>query len=400
MAIRIIYGPGGSGKSRFQIELIVKQLRDTNRNIVTNLSVNLGRLNEYIQETYPRESVDVVGRVRILTVEETKEFWKVRGPLRWTGNEYDLEPDNGVNGVCYVIDEAGAAGFDAQGWAESDGKSSRGVRAKWYLDQQRKFGDDVFASTNGRAPSGIAKAFRDKAHGFIRLKNNRLAVFGPFRGRDNFKWEEFTREPHAASDDAAIASGTFKLDEKGLASCYRTEEGVGVIGKGADKGARAKGIPILWIFPIVFLVGGFVAVIPYALGKATQKVLTGSGSQVQQKIENAKGVVGPGVLRPGAEVEPQPTRPPPPPGAPVPALAPKPYVTGLARAGGRVRVTLSDRRVLSESDGVARVLGAGVLLSTGELLPFARMVPGVPPFIPSKNGLAPRSVEPEAKTRP
>jgi len=426
MAIRIIYGPGGSGKSRFQVELIVKQLRETPRNVCTNLALNVPRLQQYLDETYPDgPSIDVGGRVRLLTDSETREFWLYRGPVRWApGTEYDMVTDPGLLGTCFVIDEAGAAGFDAQAWAESDGRSTRGVRCKWYLDQQRKFSDDVFASTNGRSPAGIAKGFRDKAHGFIRLKNNRLAVFGPFRGRDNFKWEEFVSEPSPSARIEPIASGTFKLDEKGLASCYRTEQGVGVLGNKADKGARAKGIPILWIFPIVISVGLLCAAVPWGIGKLVARGLTGEKSKARQQVEAARSALVPPAVESGALSLPQSNSPrsersdlnqaekrtradlsigdvlahP----STVPAGVV--YVSGVATRGNHVSVTLSDGRVLNEADGVVSVTQTAVMMRDGRAFPFARMVPGASLLrrsggivsLPSKKSVP----EPEAKTSP
>lgn len=280
MAITILFGPGGSGKSLYQVSIIIRELRESKRNIVTNLALNLGRLNEYLEQTYPNESLNAVERIRILkTVEEMKEFYKIRGPMKWgagkSGEEYDMKEDAGAHGVAFVIDEAGACGFSAQGWAESVGRSTRGVECSWYLDQQRKFGDNVYASTNGRSPAQIAKAFRDKAHSFIRLKNGYLQTYGMFRAVGQFRALHYAVEPGPSVEP--FREEKWKMDPKGIASCYRTQDGVGVAGTNADIGARAKGIDIRWVIPAALLLGLACVVVPYMLAKGSSRFIMRAG---------------------------------------------------------------------------------------------------------------------------
>jgi hypothetical protein len=273
MAIQILYGRGGSGKSLLQMHLLVEQLRTTKRNVVTNLSVNLPALNAYLEKTYPDESLRAVERIRLLTTEETKEFWKHRGPIRWTGNEYEMQVDQGVHGTCFIVDEAGAAGFSAQEWAAKTQSSTRGVECAWYLDQQRKFGDQVIASTNGSTPAQIAKGFRDKAHEFIRLKNEYQMKWGAFRGRGRIVADYFIVEPSPKVE--AFKREVLHIDREGLASCYWTERGVGVVGTKADIGTRAKGIPILWTIPLGIVVASLCGIVPWALGKGAGNFVAG-----------------------------------------------------------------------------------------------------------------------------
>ena len=296
MAIGIIYGPGGSGKSFFQMLIVVKQLRETRRNICTNLSIKVPELQAWLERNYPDECIDAGARIRLLTEAETREFWRYRGPIKWLGTDaatvYDGVVDEGVNGVCYIIDEAGAAGFDALGWASSDGRTSRGTKAIWYLDQQRKFGDDVFASTNGRSPGQIAKPFRDKAHKFIRLRNEYLATYGPFKGRGRFVWKEYGQEPTGSNKVEPVQRGTFCYGT-GLEDCYKTEQGVGVIGAKADKGAKAKGIPIMWVIPMALALSSLCFLVPYALGKiggaVISKTATAEGERAAAAVAGSAG---------------------------------------------------------------------------------------------------------------
>lgn len=369
MAIKILFGPGGSGKSFFQMHIIIKQLRETRRNILTNLAINVGEFNAYLEKHYPNESLNLVSRLRILTPEETFEFWKYRGNLRWTGDEYNCEEDKGVFGVCYVIDEAGVSGFSATGWAVKQSVGTRGERCLWYLDQQRKFGDDVFASTNGRTPEQIAKPFRDKAHGFIKLKNSYLAVYGPFRGRGRFEWSEFLEEPRKASE--SIAKGIFTLGE--LAECYRTQDGVGVIGNAADKGARAKGVSILWVIPAAFVLAACCFLLPWALGKAANHAISGGNKSASSTglvdgvaSASTSSVFGP-ARRKSVEDQDEPE-----------AIArlvedhtpERPlWVTGYVVKDAKINVQLSDGRFLTEKDKELQTVERNsVTLNTGQRL--------------------------------
>lgn len=294
--ISILYGPGGSGKSLFQMFLIVDQLRFTRRNIGTNLSIKIPEFTEWMEARYPNEDTNVSRRIRILTDTEMRDFWQHRGNLRWTAglvqheNGYhdpELVVDKGVFGCCYVLDEAGAAGFGAKGWAAREGTSTRGDACTWYLDQQRKFGDDVFASTNGTNPNGIAKPFRDKAHNFVRLHNGYARKLGPFRATRVFHADYFYSEPGPNVERFARKSFNFGT---GLENCYRTEQGVGVTGFNADKGSKVKGIPAWSVFPIAIGIGAVCIGVPYLMGK-------GLGHAVQKERPPAVAPVVPGTQR-------------------------------------------------------------------------------------------------------
>lgn len=295
--IHILFGPGGSGKSYLQVMIIINQLRNTMRNVCTNLSLDIPKLNEYCEKQYPKEKLDVGGRVRILTTEETKMFWKYRGPEvyaeHWDGGggRDVLIENKGEWGVCYVLDEAGAAGFSAQEWAQSIGRTTRGVECSWYLDQQRKFSDDVFASTNGRGPGGIAKGFRDKAHVFIKLRNGYLRQMGVFKATGRFEAFHYSSEPGPNSEH--FKREEWKLDTTGVAACYRTQDGVGVAGKNADIGSRAKGIPILWIFPMVIAGGSLIVIIPWLLGKGFAKSVDKTAARIDETAAVMGGGKGP-----------------------------------------------------------------------------------------------------------
>jgi hypothetical protein len=369
MAIKIIYGRGGSGKSRFQMDLLVEQLRQTKRNICTNLALKVPEFNEYLEKTYPNESLGLVHRLRLLTDDETKEFWKYRGPLRyesfWDGERsveggdmaIKLVPDPGANGVCFLIDEAGAAGFSAQEWATKAGNSVRGVECTAYLDQQRKHGDEVIASTNGRTPGQIAKGFRDKAHEFIRCKNEYQAQWGKFRGRGRFVADHFIAEPGPNLE--AFKRTVYYVDADGLANCYYTERGVGVVGTLADKGKKAKGFSIWWTIPLGIAAAAMCGLVPFGLGKIMGKVMGGK----EPGVASAGKAAGQPSGTSGTEAE----------GAAAIVVPEKPVVSGVMMRGGEIFVGVYgepwSRVVGNTADG-------RILLESGQMVDRADVLRG------------------------
>jgi len=364
MAIHILFGPGGSGKSFFQARLIVRELVTTNRYVSTNLSLQLPRLQQYIEETYPEAKVDVTARVRLLTEEETREFWRYRSPKHVNeheklveGGEWRITPGPGT---MFVIDEAGVAGFDATGWASGlgDSKGTRGQFASWYLDQQRKMGDDVWASCNGRRPGGIAKPFRDKAHAFIRLKNGYLSSWGMFKGQGRFTARWYQVEP-LSKDVEHFREDVWTMDAAGIGSVYRTQDGVGVMGATADIGKRAKGIPIVWAIP------GAIAIAAVCL-IAVPKIM---GSYVSKSKDKAVETVTEPEKKKAAQTLPQKAE----------SEKPTVFVRGVVHKGREVIATLTDGRILTEfNTQYLRLTRAGIESPRGTHYPFLTIEPRPP----------------------
>lgn len=362
MAIKILWGPGGSGKSYYQVRQVVEELRTTRRNIVTNLSLDPGRLGEWLETHYPDEKIRLNERLRFLSPAESREFWKYRGPIRWTGREYEMEQDSGAFGVAYFIDEAGACGFGAKEWNGEAGRSSRGVACGAYLDQQRKFNDNVYFSTNGRTPSMIAKDIRDRGHEFIKLRNGYLKSYGPFRARGRFTATIYATEPSNSTEP--IRSEHWGLDTSGLASCYRTEEGVGVVGSTADKGARAKGIPILWAIPMWVAIVSLIFLLPWLFSRffvskarASSEALVSSVTEVVHEA------------RPYS--------------APLSSPAPLPpgiACVGYSVLGGNVIVHLSDGTRLTDADPELESIERNRVRVSGRWIPIK--LRGIVPLAP------------------
>jgi len=279
--ITVLFGPGGSGKSYYQMRLIHNEIAHGVRNVSTSLAIDLPAYQAYCDKN--GLSVSVASRIRILTPEEGKEFWKYRGPDRWSPTEvYEVYRDPGSRGTLFVLDEAGVMGFDSKGWAAKHGTSSRGEACSWYLDQQRKFGDDVYCSVNGTHPHGIAKPIRDKAHNFVQLRNGYQRQMGIFRARGRFEARWYAMEPTSQSEPWRTEN--WELDTTGLAGCYHTEDGVGIKGAAADKGVRAKGIPVLWAFPMAIAAASLIFVIPWVLSRFSKRATHKSSSAISHVV--------------------------------------------------------------------------------------------------------------------
>lgn len=348
MPIHVILGKPGSGKSLYATSRLIDELVHGERNVVTNLPLKPDRLNEYLQERYPNVNCRLLDRLRILSDDEMREFWKFRGP-DWAGDK------DGANGVAYFLDEAHIA-FNARDWA------NLGRGALHYLSQHRKLGDIVWPIT--QAPGNLDKQFRSVAEDFTVLRNEYTAKFGVFRGRGRFVRKTYLSEPSGNAEPFETAS--FVLDKDGIASCYDTAKGIGVHGNKADIGRRAKGIPIILVVPGALLLALCCVAIPMLLGRGVKAYI-----EPEKADTVTSGVESKAVSRGSAPSEATATTVGPPhytddtPQVPL-------YVTGIVIMGHRINVQLSDGRVLTEKDSElsrpAKVERNSVTLATGERL--------------------------------
>jgi hypothetical protein len=90
----------------------------------------------------------------------------------------------------------------------------------------------------------VDKQFRSLAHDFTYLRNHGKESIpflgGLFRGLSMFSRDTYL-EPFTGNQ-TSIETRTFKLDAKGLASCYDTAAGVGIQGAGADTAEKRRGL--------------------------------------------------------------------------------------------------------------------------------------------------------------
>ena len=243
MSIHFISGKPGGGKSLYAMRLVVERIGGGGR-VITNLPIKLGELNEYLQKTYPKWPGGVHDYVKVLSEAESREFYR----WRWLGDtgfgccdidERSVSYPSGIGPVLYVIDEVHQF-FNARKWADT------GKLALWYLSQHRKFGDDVVCIT--QAVGNVDKQFRVLAQDFTYMRNLGQQKFWIFRGiSGRFLWRRYL-EPETATA-TVFETGSFRIDVSGIASCYDTAAGVGVLGGGsADRGKKQRGLPMSTMF--------------------------------------------------------------------------------------------------------------------------------------------------------
>ncbi|MFT3869859.1 MAG: zonular occludens toxin domain-containing protein [Nibricoccus sp.] len=382
MSIHIGMGKPGGGKSYLALLEIIKELVEGYRNIVTNLPLDVGRLNEYLQQKYPGRNFRTVERVCLIRSDEVQSFWLVRGPKRLPVPKFstlekldDVEAEKvmeGVEGcpqgVFYVIDEAQLK-FNARKWAEI------GPEALIYLAQHRKLSDRVWCIT--QAASNLDKQFRSVAEDFIISRNEYQARFGMFRGRGRFVARYYNEEPSRNSEP--FIKRIYHLDTQGAASCYDTAKGIGVHGSQADKGKRASGIPIILVLPGAVLLCALTWFAPWIGGKLL-------GKQIQKSAPSsatASPTLGNGTdptARPAVQMDSvtglpsvqlaqlKPNNTPAASSALPSDIANRPLpqpvlVRGYLIRAGRVQVVLSDGRTVTDRDKeLQRVDAAGTVV--------------------------------------
>lgn len=388
MSVRFISGKPGGGKSLYAVTIVLRELRQGSRCIVTNLPLKVGEICAYLQA---EDGQDYGARQRILLLDpdqvgefhrwyrrdaepcgKTKPVKSVGGKVReFLSYEERLAAPLHIGldlfdrltispGVLYLLDELHEF-FNARKWAET------GEAVLHYLSQHRKMGDDVVCIT--QSIGNVDKQFRSVAQDFTYLRN-RAKESLPFLGGLIRSVRAFTRETYLepyTGTQTSVETRLFSLDPK-VASCYDTAAGVGIQGAGADKGDVKKGLPP-WS-PVVLLVAlgmGIWYLPDYVAGKA-------AGTKTAQiAIHGAKEEKPLVSTIPAAALSSQ---------VPVSvtvtnqvqaaervAAAPKLHLTGIRAVKGRVYAYLSDGSVYTDVDGLEAV-GTGVARIKGEVYRF------------------------------
>ena len=300
-------------------------------------------------------------RVWVLTDEQTAHFWTYRpcgvrvsrlNPQEWRDGKI---PDYSVvkdRGVMYVIDEVHNF-FGARQWAET------GRDVLFYLSQHRKLGDTVVCIT--QAINNVDKQFRSVTQDFTFVRNLSKERYGIFKMPAYFVRKTFTSPPTETSKP--MESGTFTLDVRGLAACYDSAAGVGIHGRGADMLERGKGLHWSWFVLILAVVVGVLFFgVPRAIAsmfKSSSPAGIVRSSVAANSVPSVSPVsVAPVVVRgPVAPVV----------AAGVSNVAPAVYISGVARAGDKWWVTLSDGRVLRSGDVRWQAFSGDQLLYDGRV---------------------------------
>jgi len=405
MSIHFISGKPGGGKTLYSVKLILEELRWGRRLVVTNVSLNLGRLNEYLQKTFPKEDIDLHSRIKLLDENQAKEFWKHRtriyeAPVEQGGFTMLVQQDVGA---FIVLDELHLF-FNAREWMNT------GPACLHYLSQHRKLGDDVICIT--QHVENVDKQFRSVAQDFTLIVNGFKTRVGLFRGLPMFHRYTFSSPPNGLKlqpDD----TGHFRLDAKGIASCYDTAAGIGVHGRAADKEAKPKGLHPLW-FPVL----GIAAILIIIFGvKGCNKAVQASMSKKSDAAAHpspasqSDAKQGEGVAPASSEVA-QPHTPPQQlhreqsfGGVADRPLVVQKLVRKLRNSQGvvyetRVRVVLSDGRVYESSGDELEVVTDSRVKISGEWYYYKQPGPGQKTHAPPVSEMVGSLTPPETRKAP
>ena len=280
--ITFVIAPIGGGKSLFATGELCKELRKTERYIVTNLPLVLtaeecDKDHECVCDWAHREierPINVSRRVRRLEDGEVKRFWRylpgVDLPPLLT--ETEGKGKSGIiqrewaaaraehPGCLYIIDEV-HLNFSAREW------QNIGQEVEVYMSQLRKMNDDLILVT--QHPEKVDKNFRRNATEWLYFKNlGKAKLWGGVSLKGRFKWNKFETQPMRT--DKPVETGFMHLTDKGYHKLYRTMAGVGVTGRLKCEEERKPGRGV-YVWVIAFMVLIAVAMfVPYALGKASR----------------------------------------------------------------------------------------------------------------------------------
>jgi len=254
---------------------IVDELLKGQRAIITNLALrwdpwvsgagvaNCG-LRHYLRSKFKvtAEGVEHIGK-RIVVVQDDQcfEFWRFRPgcvECAKTGSGFDTSAALGSGPALYVVDEC---------WQFFSSRFSKATeQIQFYAAQHRKFGDDVVLVT--QSTKQIMPALRELGQDFTVIRNHGKERIGIFRQPAVFVADTYTEPPGPTSK--AMSTTPFTLDRKGLAQCYDTSSGVGIIAAGAaDVHERKKGLSWVWILVGLGVIFCALISIPFWTKKAT-----------------------------------------------------------------------------------------------------------------------------------
>lgn len=251
MSIHFVVGKPGSGKSLYSTRRLFEILRDTDFDIVTNLPLNIDKLQTKLADALPDTQLaraDLCRRIRILNDDQTREFYRYRGRNSINDEWSTSDPPHAVTGafavdftvkpVAYFIDECQNF-FGARDWQKI------GPSLKFYCSQHRHLGDLVFFIT--QSVHLVDKQMRLLAQDFAYLTNHRKMKVWGFKSFPWFAWKIHPTIP-TGQNDFVCESGRFFLKASDY-ELYDTSAGFGAPGgRKADTQDKAKGPSLAWLF--------------------------------------------------------------------------------------------------------------------------------------------------------
>lgn len=285
--IYAVCGQTGSGKSYYTMRKVVQWLEQNETNqVVTNLPIDMGELCAYMT----REHGDTQGvreRVRILSLQETAEFWLHPGvgldldptcriAIPKLKGRVDLEIDytrlqQSGHRVLFALDESDEI-YDAKAWGQMGGDLG------YFCRHQRKWGFDIYFL----APSWsfLVKEIRVLCHAVWIMENGAQMKLGkiPFVGSlfrgvpwiTGLMWKVDDKGNYGGQNVQPRDQTRFRPDPDGIGKCYRTEDGLGVTGNRevVVKAEKSKGLHPVWIGAAALLLVLALLQVPKVIGKA------------------------------------------------------------------------------------------------------------------------------------
>lgn len=367
-------GKPRAGKSYFALKQIVNELLYGHRTVVTNLAINIPRLQAWIQKRHPNSDVDLNQRLRLINDIEIKQFWLYRRPpqpgdpgtiepvtkAQHMAGQYPVWPEK-YRSVFYVIDEAHIP-FDARCWDQA------GHTLTYYNSQHGKLDDNAMFIT--QFLELLDKRVRMFGQLYIYAVNQGLrrvmSLFSPPR----FITVKAYSQPYTRNGGDYPEWATRFLLDKELADCYDTSQGVGMPGAGQPEKQPKKGLSLIWVVPAIaaaaiagiFAVKGMIWGVRKGVGQAISTKAPASVVSTIVHQDNSSG----SRTKPPVELVP--------PSVPVVPKEPV-WVRSLAKKGKTAYVVLSDGREYTYSTGLVEIRPDYVVLSTGEKPQRRRTIP-------------------------
>lgn len=292
MSIHFVTGKPGGGKGLTAMQMVIDELREGKRPVITNLAIEMEPwvasngepqrgLRQYLLHKYQKD-FGCRERVWRITDEQAGEFYLCRivdgqrivinckrgnvprdaqpgakGPVI----EYDTEMALRGGGVLYVVDECWKF-WGSRNW------QSLGPGLLFAGAQHRKFGEDWILCT--QFMKQLDAQIRPLGQDFAVVRNHSKERFGIFRQPSIFTRGIYQEPPGPSS--TASEKHVFKLDKAGLAGCYDTTSGVGISGRGVgDMGEKQKGLPLTLLVLGIVAIGAFVCIAPHWFGRVVGK---------------------------------------------------------------------------------------------------------------------------------
>lgn len=303
--IHCLYGKLGAGKGLVTVKIVIDELANGFRDVITNLPLKLDPwvngngqpqmgLVAYLENKYGWDC-NVRQRLLVVPPEELSrtmflyrrnkdkmgqvspnisdpDWWQKAQIYGWT-----KLADVRHEGKTIAFDTTGLDLFNPclvvtdEAWKFYPAKNTPDTECvEFYGRQQRKMRDEWWLVTQHHDDLHCVFARISQDHTVVR--NHGMERLGIFRQPGVFHTQEYQEVPKRGA--RVFRETAFRLDRTGMAQTYDTSAGVGMAGGlAADIGTAKKGLHIAWL--VLFILLGIIALamVPYVLSRGTRAVL-------------------------------------------------------------------------------------------------------------------------------